>query len=248
MTTYTTRSNAARAARKLGVPFEIVEQAGKFAIVTAAPAQAAQPAEFLALSLEGEDLGTVPAADAFQQAQDAANEFGAVVTIRNATTDEIVDEVSPTTPTEPAQVEAPVEAEAPVEQAEPVAERDFAGEITRLKHQHTEELARLKQRHAEEMGLLKLQAAAAKANTKATRAPRASGQPNGKTAECIALALRPEGVTVAELNELTQWKGAPWSWNFSNPKGTGWSQKYGYGFRSAKGDDKRVRYYLTTQA
>jgi hypothetical protein len=113
--------------------------------------------------------------------------------------------------------------------------------------QHAEELARLKQRQAEELGLLKLQAAATNSSKPVSRA-KGERQPEGKTAECIALALRREGVTVAELNDLTQWKGAPWSWNFSNPKGTGWAQKYGYGFRSAKGEEKRVRYYLTAIA
>jgi hypothetical protein len=46
-------------------------------------------------------------------------------------------------------------------------------------------------------------------------------------AKIIALALRPEGVSPAELNTVTEWKVAPWKWLFSNPKGTGYADRWG---------------------
>jgi hypothetical protein len=72
---------------------------------------------------------------------------------------------------------------------------------------------------------------------KPAKAPKAAKAPNAPkddkatmTAACLDLARRPEGVTAAELNELTQWKGAPWKWLFSNPKKTGWCDRRGLDF------------------
>jgi hypothetical protein len=112
--------------------------------------------------------------------------------------------------------------------------RDFKTEIAALKARHREELDRL----AAEMKAAK--------PTRAIKAPT-DRKPSGKTAELIALALRPEGVTPQELNEVSQWRNAPWRWTFSNPKGTGWAQRHGYQFRAEKGEDKRVRYFLTAE-
>jgi hypothetical protein len=44
----------------------------------------------------------------------------------------------------------------------------------------------------------------------------------------LKLASRAKGVTPAELNKLTEWKGAPWKWLFSNAKGTSYCDRWGY--------------------
>jgi hypothetical protein len=72
--------------------------------------------------------------------------------------------------------------------------------------------------------------------------------PSGKAAECLALAARKGGVSPAELNELTKWKGAPWKWLFENPKGNGWCQRWGYSLEVLKGDDGVTRYKVTKAA
>lgn len=50
----------------------------------------------------------------------------------------------------------------------------------------------------------------------------------------IALAQRKQGATAAELNALTNWKGAPWKWLFSNSKKTGWCDKRNLKFKVLK--------------
>lgn len=69
-------------------------------------------------------------------------------------------------------------------------------------------------------------------------------EPEGKTLDVIRLAMRECGVTPSELIKLTGWTKAPWKWNFHNPKGTGWAQRYGYEFTCIK-DGREARYYLT---
>lgn len=63
----------------------------------------------------------------------------------------------------------------------------------------------------------------------ADEAPTAASGPKEGTAayQCLVLAQRPEGATTVELNQLTGWKGAPWRWLFTNPKGTGWADRAG---------------------
>lgn len=61
--------------------------------------------------------------------------------------------------------------------------------------------------------------------------------------EILKLASRPSGVSPAELNQLTTWKGAPWKWLFSNPKGTGYCDRWGYAFTVLKTEDG-VRYHV----
>jgi hypothetical protein len=41
----------------------------------------------------------------------------------------------------------------------------------------------------------------------------------------------------AELNALTKWKSAPWKWLFSNPKGTGYCDRWGYKFKMLSDKD-----------
>jgi hypothetical protein len=79
----------------------------------------------------------------------------------------------------------------------------------------------------------------AKADGKApkTKAPR------GMVVEILKLASRAKGVSPAELNELTQWKGAPWKWLFSNPKNNGYCDRWGYKFKVESTDDG-VRYHV----
>jgi hypothetical protein len=76
------------------------------------------------------------------------------------------------------------------------------------------------------------QAKPAKAKAKAKAEPKATrGKgPSGMVEAILKLASRAKGVTPAELNELTKWKGAPWKWLFKNPKGTGYCDRWGYSF------------------
>lgn len=219
--------------------------------------------EFLILATEDEDLGTVPAAGALLDAQSYAKDIGAAVSIRHPVTGEVIEVVQPTTSLkgEPeGEVETTEEA-APVEESFP--ERNFKEEMRLLQKSHKlmmkDLLASQKHEIRELEAEMKAAAKAAKpaksSTTKgqATRAARAVVDgvtlkgPEGKTAQCIELAKRPEGVTVAELIALTGWTKAPWSWNFTNPKGNGWAQKFGYKFHSVKGEDRKVRYFLTTK-
>lgn len=76
------------------------------------------------------------------------------------------------------------------------------------------------------------------------------GGQDAKTAQVIAAAKREEGVTAAELRDLTGWTKAPWRWLFTNPKGTGWADKYGLDFASVMEKDannrRQARYFLRT--
>jgi hypothetical protein len=209
----------------------------------------------LILSTEDFDIGPVLAENARAVAQEEANNYDRPVTIRNELTDEVIEVVEPT-PSPEGEAEAPAEEPAPaLEESFPAEEapaRDFKAEIDALKEKHSDEMFDLKERQRAELAALKAEFDAAKptrvvksAETRA-RSMKVDG-PSGKTAEVIELAKRPEGVTVAELIALTGWTKAPWSWNFQNPKGNGWAQKFGYKFRSEKGEDRKVRYFLTAE-
>jgi hypothetical protein len=78
---------------------------------------------------------------------------------------------------------------------------------------------------------------------KAKRAADAAKQPRGMVVEILKLASRTKGVSPAELNELTTWKGAPWKWLFSNPKKNGYCDRWGYKFEAVNGDEG-VRYFV----
>ena len=62
----------------------------------------------------------------------------------------------------------------------------------------------------------------------------------------MKLAARTKGVSPTELNELTKWKGAPWKWLFSNPKGNGYCDRFGYKFWITTEEDnaRAVRYHV----
>jgi hypothetical protein len=70
--------------------------------------------------------------------------------------------------------------------------------------------------------------------------------PRGMVVKILALASRKNGVSPAELNALTTWKGAPWKWLFSNPKKTGYCDRWGYRFKvlTEKDDPRAVRYHV----
>jgi hypothetical protein len=191
-----------------------------------APATAHAVPQIIALATQDEDLGMVDAPTAQEEAQAVADEAGSTVYLRDPTTDEVLGSATP----------AQAEGEAPT--------RDFKAEIAPMKARHREELDRIVAEMKAAKPARVVKAVATRAQRAAVDGPKA---PTGKTAELIALALRPEGVTPQELNEVSQWKGAPWRWTFSNPKGTGWAQRHGYQFRAEKGEDKRVRYFLTAE-
>jgi len=79
--------------------------------------------------------------------------------------------------------------------------------------------------------------AKAKATAKTNSAKPAKEGPSGMVAKIIELALRAKGVSPAELNKLTTWKGAPWKWLFCNPKKTGYADRWGYKFSVEKTDE-----------
>lgn len=71
--------------------------------------------------------------------------------------------------------------------------------------------------------------------------------PTGMVAKILELASRAEGVTPAELNETTNWRGAPWKWLFKNPKGTGYCDRHGFTFQVQK-EGRRTTYRVEKQA
>ncbi|MET3996017.1 hypothetical protein ABID65_007689 [Bradyrhizobium sp. S3.9.2] len=81
---------------------------------------------------------------------------------------------------------------------------------------------------------------------KAAATKRDSDNPSGMTAELVKLALRASGVTPAQLNEHSKWKGAPWKWFFSNPKKTGVADRFGYKLKVER-DGRAVTYFLTAK-
>jgi hypothetical protein len=79
---------------------------------------------------------------------------------------------------------------------------------------------------------------------KATKAAPKAKAPRGMVVEILKLASRTKGVSPAELNTLTKWKGAPWKWLFKNPKGNGYCDRWGYSFKVLQQDDGTVRYQV----
>jgi hypothetical protein len=89
---------------------------------------------------------------------------------------------------------------------------------------------------------------AATAKPKKTGSRGAKTNPDGKRMQIIALCLREHGASTRELVELTGWHKCPWKWTVgSNKNGTGFCDRYNYGFRSEKVGGE-VRYFLTPAA
>ena len=86
-----------------------------------------------------------------------------------------------------------------------------------------------------------------RAVVKAQKADKTNTGPTGMAIQILKLASRKNGVTPLELNELTTWKGAPWKWLFSNPKGTGYCDRFNYSFEAIK-DGRAVSYKVTKNA
>lgn len=194
--TYSSKSNARRAAKAAGIPenkVQLIEVDGRWSF-----AEAAETEALVALATEHADLGILPASKARDEAVKVANETGATVYLRDPMSDEVIDTVEPE---EAVSVEDLDSSEHPVAQANK-ASWDAVTKGGRRGRAKAE---------------------------KAPAEPKARKEaPSGMRAKIIELALRPEGVTPAELNELTEWKGAPWKWLFSNPKGTGFADRWGY--------------------
>jgi len=62
----------------------------------------------------------------------------------------------------------------------------------------------------------------------------------------LALRLEQKKPRSPRLNELTEWKGAPWKWLFSNPKKTGYCDRWGYKLTllTDKENARAVRYHV----
>ena len=84
------------------------------------------------------------------------------------------------------------------------------------------------------------------ARKKPAATKRNSDKPSGMTAELVKLACRASGVTPAQLNEHSKWKGAPWKWFFSNPKKTGVADRFGFKLKVER-DGRAVTYFLTAK-
>jgi hypothetical protein len=91
----------------------------------------------------------------------------------------------------------------------------------------------------------KAKAAAKKPAAKAKPAKESKPKsPRGMVVEILKLASRAKGVSPAELNELTKWKGAPWKWLFANPKKTGYCDRWGYKLTVLTPETGGVRYQV----
>jgi hypothetical protein len=118
---------------------------------------------------------------------------------------------------------------APVEPTEPTkAKPAKAAKVAKVKPAKTAKAKAAKP--------AKAKAAKAKAKPAKVKATNGKTAPTGRVAEILKLASRAKGTTPAQLNELTKWKVAPWKWLFSNPKGTGYCDRWGYDFEATRAD------------
>lgn len=265
MKVYSSKSNASRAAKKLDVA-QVVEVEGGWAVRTpdqvvtedeVAPKQIedfddgsvtgaqAYEAQSVMLATQDEDCGLVPADEAHDRAQQMANDEGTTITVRNPVTDEVLETVEPETPAQETdrllmQLRVYVPADTAVALAARVAA--LVGNPV-VVHAATSG----NQLQVVQPGATKAKAKTAKADgpAKVPGAPRApKAAPDGMAARIVALCCREQGATPAELNALTQWKGAPWKWLLSNRKGTGLADRYGYDLTVDK-DGRAVTYFMT---
>ena len=174
------------------------------------------------LTTPDQDAGMVPSAKAEAEAQQLANQTGEVVSIRDHISDKLIASLTPKKKADQAAEAKRLSKGVKVTKVAPTAK------------ELTEASSKLKGKKA---------AKAKSAKSKASK-PKADAQPEGKSAECIRLALRKNGVTPAELNEFTGWKGAPWRWLYSNPKNNGWADRFGYKLEVLR-EGRAVHYRLT---
>jgi hypothetical protein len=93
-----------------------------------------------------------------------------------------------------------------------------------------------------------------KGKTTKTKTKRAvsTREPRGTTVKILEAASRKLGVSRAELDAITAkasqsgkpWKGTPWKWNFDNPQGTGYCNRFGYKLTILTGKDGETRYQV----
>jgi len=69
-----------------------------------------------------------------------------------------------------------------------------------------------------------------------------AGKRGEKVEAVLRLASRRNGASREELNELTEWKGAPWRWLFANKNKTGYCDRRGLRLKVIEGRDGEVRY------
>jgi hypothetical protein len=185
------------------------------------------------LSSENGDA-IVPGVKAVAIAKKEAKSTGKPVTIRNPITDKVLATVKPDGQTsEPRRTK---------QQA--AANLKAAKEATKKEKAMKKASAKTEKAPAKKAAAKK---APAKKVAKKAAAPRGNGEkPVGMTGELVKLALRDKGVTPAQLNDHSKWKGAPWKWFFSNPKKTGVADRFGYKLRVEK-EGRAVTYFLTAK-
>jgi hypothetical protein len=211
------------------------------------------------LTTPDQDAGMVPSAKAEAEAQQLANETNQHVTVREHVSDRLIASIKPKrTPQVPAmknmsplglksKKERSVDTPLSSIPSTPRSKADQAAEAKRLsKGVKVKKLEPTAKELTEASGKLKSKKAAkASSSSKPKAKSKSDGQPEGKSAECIRLALRKNGVTPQELNEFTGWRGAPWRWLYSNPKKNGWADRFGYKLEVLR--EGRVVHYRLTQ-
>jgi hypothetical protein len=174
------------------------------------------PDKTILLACEDHDFGEVAADRAQAEAKALANEEGKPVYMRDPLTDKVLRVIKPAKKTAAKAV--------PKAPAKSKPARKAPGKARGEAQAQPAASAAPKARKA------------ATGEPKAPKAPREGG-PAGWVVEILKLASRPQGVSPAELNTLTTRKGAPWKWLFSNPRGTGYCDRWGYTFAVLKTDD-----------
>ena len=196
------------------------------------------------------ELGLVPSKTASAQAQKAANEEGKSVTVRHPVTDKVLATIMPqrakAKPAAKPAAEITDDLGIPefLKRKPAPAKTNGSGKpAMKAKPEVTKE-----QKTMPKIAKTPKAAKAAKP-AKATKPAKTNGdrKPSGMVIKILAMASRKSGVTPAELNKLTTWKGAPWKWLFSNPKGNGYCDRWNYKFKVERGDDGETRYFATAK-
>lgn len=141
---------------------------------------------------------------------------------------------APKTTTPPTTTTTPAAAPAPVQQQETTVKTKTAKKAPAKSKAKSKTVARRKVASA----------AARPAKKQATATKPLNKEPRGMVVTILKLSSRANGVTPAELNNATQWTGAPWKWLFSNPKKTGYADRWGYTFEVVT-ENGETRYKTT---